>query len=772
MRLLHFFPRAFPSLANPPLFSDPRSDFHGAVVGTLASIPQTMAYGLMVGAALGPEWSGIGVMAALAGATFAAAVSAVCGGCPVMIPGPRAATLLVLVGLYDHLRALPDLHAVTGADGTVFLLGGVAVALAGLLQVAFGLLRVGRLTSYIPVPVVAGFVNGSAILILISQVWAALGLPPHRSLWELWRHVGDIQPLTLLLSLGTAGLILNLGRWCRTVPPPLAGLALGTLAYLLGGLAGWGDALGGTMPPLPAHLTLGFIGVPAFAILTAPLGSQLIGPVLTAAAAIAVLSSLDSLLSVAASDAATLRRSDGSRQLLAEGVANVVSGLFGMLPGSGSMARTSAALRGGLISALGVIFVALMTGAVTLLLAPLIRFLPSAAMAGLLIAVALGLFDPWSRSMVTQLLRNPRQRLAAHGDLLSVSLVVLTTVAVNLGTALVVGLLISLVAFAVQMAHSPIRRSYRATVLAPRIHGDDNRLRFLQRHGSRIAVIELEGALFYGTVAPLEAAVDRLVADGVVHIVCDFRRIKDIDVSGARILERLQTKLSHQGGMLAISYVDRERRGRDQGDSGGNRRRGPRQSRPIWRKLEFLGSIEALGEDRLVTDTNQALRLCERHLAAQVEDEETTPEVTWINAAILRGINRTGIRRLRQYVTLRDYAAGERIFDQGAPPDSVYFIVSGVVDIFINLSGTDRKLRLQTLSPGAVFGEMAIIAPSPRSANVAAVEPTRCWQLPAEMFDRIKTEEPGLAFALLSNMADIFAQRLRATNQILADLEA
>lgn len=738
----------------------------------LASIPQTMAYGLMVGAALGPQWSGIGVMAALAGATFAAAVSAVCGGCPVLIPGPRAATLLVLAGLYDQLLALPELRAVTGADGIAFLLGGVAVALAGLLQLAFGLLRVGRLTGYIPVPVVAGFVNGSAILILISQLWAALGLPAQKSLWSLWRHVGDIQPLTLLLSLGTAGLILNLGRWCKTVPPTLAGLALGTLAYLLGGMAGWGDALGGTMPPLPEHLTLGFIGLPAFDMLSGPLASQLIAPVLTTAAAIAVLSSLDTLLSVAASDAATLRRSDGSRQLLAEGLANLVAGLFGMLPGSGSMARTSAALQGGMTSALGVIFVSLMTGAVTLLLAPLIHYLPKAAMAGLLIAVALQLFDPWSRGMVVQMLRDPRRRLAAHGDLLSVSVVVLTTVMVNLGTALVVGLLISLVSFAVQMAHSPIRRSYRATVLAPRIHGDENRLRFLQRHGNRIAVIEIEGALFYGTVAPLEAAVDRLVADGVVHIVCDFRRVKDIDVSGARILERIQTKLSHQGGMLAISYVDRERRGRNQGGAGGDRRRGARQSRPIWRKLEFLGSVAALGADRLVTDTSQALRLCERHLAGQIEEEKNAPEVTWVNAAILRGINPTGIRRLRRHLTMRNYAAGERIFDQGDPPDSVYFIVSGVVDIFIDLPGTDRKLRLQTLSPGAVFGEMAIIAPSPRSANVAAVEPTRCWRLPAEMFERLKDEEPGLAFALLSNMADIFAQRLRATNQILADMEA
>lgn len=770
--LLDFLSRAFPNLANPPIFSDLRGDLNGAIAGTLASIPQTMAYGLMVGAALGPEWGGMGVMIALSGATLAAGISALLGGCPTLVPGPRAATLLVLVGLYNDLLAIPDLRAAGQPGGLAFLLGGVAIVLAGCLQIGFGLLRAGRLTSYIPVPVVAGFINGSAILILFSQVWPATGLPAQKSLLDLRHHIADIRPLTLLLALGTAALILGLGRRSRSVPPPLTGLGLGTAAYYLGGMAGLGDTLGGTMPPLPDHVVLGFIGNRALDLLTGPLGAQVIAPVLTAAAAIAALSSLDSLLSVSACDAFTLRRSGGSRQLVAEGLANAAAGLFGMLPSSGSMARTSAALRGGMVSALGIVLIAAMTAAVTLLLAPFIHLLPKAAMAGLLVAVALELFDPWSRRMARQILRRPTGRLAAHGDLLSLTLVMLTTVAVNLPTALLLGLLISLISFAVQMAHSPIRRRYRAGALIPRIHGDEGRVRFLQRHGNRIAVIEMEGALFYGTVAPLEGAVDALISDGILHVICDFRRVKDIDVSGARVLERIQAKLSRLGGMLAISYVERERRNRDQGGAGGNRRLGAWQSRPIWRKLEFLGSIPALGEDRLFSDTSHALRLCESHLAAQIAEGEATPDATWNNAAILRGIKRPGIRRLRHFMTMRDYAAGEIVFKQGDPPDSVYFIESGAVDIFINLAGTDRKLRLQTLSLGAVFGEMAIIAPSPRSAGVSALEPTRCWQLPADRFERLKQEEPSLAFALLSNMADIFAQRLRATNQIIADMEA
>jgi MFS superfamily sulfate permease-like transporter len=727
-----------------------------------------MAYGLVVGNALGGEWSGYGVLAALMGSAVACLAGAILGGCPVLLSGPRAAVVLVLVGLFGQVGVLPGFAA---SPEVLLALGGVAVAGAGVIQLAFSVLRLGRLASYIPVPVVAGFINSSAILLVLSQVWAATGVPAQRSVLAIADHWGDIRPATLLLSLGTAAVILKGSRWFKPIPPAPAGIILGTAAYHLAAAMGFEAALGGTMAPPPSHIDFSFLGPAAVDILLGPMRQHLVQPLLVAAVTIAALASMDTLLSVTACDQARQHRSDISRQLIADGVANITVALFGMLPSSGSMARTAPALRQGMTTALGPILVAAFTAAAAMLLGPVIGLLPNAVMAGLLIALAIHIFDKWTIATVRRWLRAPGHGMAARSDFLAVGVVMLTTLVFNLGVAVAVGILISLVAFAVQMARSPVRRVYRADTLPARIHGDAARQRFLARHGARIAVIEMDGALFYGSAAPLEDAVDALVADGVVHVVCDLKRVRNIDVSGARMLERIHAKLTKLGGLLAVGYVERERRTRDLAHAE-ERRRGGGNARPVWRKLAFLGTIAEMGEDHFLPDTRQALLLCEHHLAARVAEEDSQPEEGLAHAAILRGLDRADVRNLRNAMTIRQCRPGEAFFAQGEPADSIYFIASGAVDIVMDLPGTERKLRLQSLTRGAVFGEMAIITPSPRSAAVIAQQPTRCYRLDAETFARLKDSDPKLAFCLLSNIADLFAQRLRVTNTILAELEA
>lgn len=764
--------RWLPNLTTPPIWTAPRGDLTGAIAGTLSGVPQTMAYGLIIGLALGDAWSGVGVVAALVSAVMAGLIVALLGGCSVVVAGPRAATILVLAGLYSQLQNLPGLREFGATAPIALALGAVAVVVAGLVQMSFGLLRLGRLASYIPFPVVAGFVNGSAILILMSQIWPATGVPVQHSLADFFRHLDEIRPATLLLSLGTALLILNGGRLVKRVPAPFVGVAAGAVVYHVAAAFGLDGGLGGTMAALPDHVDFQFIGPDAWRLLGGPLGAQVAPLVLTAALTIAVLSSLDTLLTALACDAALLRRSNGSRQLVAEGLSNVLAGAFALPPSAGSMARISGALRSGMTTALGPILIAALTVAVLLGLAPFLAYLPKAVMAGLLIAVAVSLFDKWSVAMLRKLLRAPDKHMVAHGDLLAVAVVMVTTVVVNLATAVAVGILVSLVSFVVQMGRSPIRRVYRATALMPRILGNEQRRRFIERHGDRIAVIEMEGALFYGSAAPLEGAVDRLIAQGVVTVVIDLKRVQDIDATGARVLERIQTKLFRLGGVLAIGYLERERRDRNSPIADGEeRRKDPPQGRLIWRKLDFLGALAALGEEHLLPDTEQAVALCERHLARRAGAEDDVPEMGWAQAAILRGFDRDTVRRLRSVMTMCDYRAGETVFAQGDPPDSVYFIASGAVEVVLALSGTERRLRLQTLTKGEVFGEMAIIAPSPRSAAVVAVEPTRCYRLEAAAFERLKGDHPHLAFSLLSNLAGIFVQRLRATNIMLAELE-
>lgn len=761
------------------LWQQPRRELAAALACLVASIPQTMAYGVVALAALGPQWIGLGIIAGLLSSVVNGLFATALGGNPSTVSGPRAATILVFGAMLAQLAALPGLAGSEGGPLVALGLGVAAVVAAGLLQVLFAALRFGRLAGFVPYPVVAGFLNGSALLILAGQIKPLTGLSlsaladPARA-WHL------VQPGPLVLGLATAAMMLLAGRWQKRVPPALAGLAAGTATYHLLAAFGLAGSLGGIIGPLPAQ------GLPAATDLELILSQVsltdpgLLAIMLPSALSMATLSTLDALLASVALDALTLRRSDGNRELLAQGLGNIAAGLMWMLPSSGSMARAGALVRAGSRTALGPLLVALLTLAVTTGLGDAVAVLPRAVLAGLLVVVAIDLFDKWTISLLCRHWRSwPR------GDLLAVAVVVVVTLVFNLMVAVAVGVLLALVIFVARMARSPIRRHYPATALAARIHGDPERTALIERQGNRIAVVELEGALFFGSVAAVEEKVEELVAGGVRFIVLDLKRVKDADASGAKLVERLNARLSRQDGALVLAYVERERRGprgggdtqvpqdrrRQDGEQAFVDRRRHGGDRRLWRAFEQLGAVAAVGADRFHPDVDRAVAWCEARIRDTLADDSLMGEFRALGPAILRGLDRGGLRALRGVMTRHVLAAGESVFRQGDPPDSVYFLASGQVEVVIDLAGTDRKLRVQTLTRGSVFGEMAVLDPKPRSASVEVRAPAVCYRLAAADFEALKGEAPKLAFRLLENIALIFAERLRATNQLLAELE-
>ena len=251
--------RLTPNCADPSFASHPFSALNGAITGTLVSVPQTMAYGLLVGGVLGGAWAGIGVLAALYSAVLVGLTSAILGGSPVTVAGPRATTALVFAALVAQLGQNPALDGLPDPEAIAVALGCAAVMLSGLIQVALGGLRLGRLARYIPHPVIAGFLNGSALLVLASQVWVATGIPQAGAAPAILGHLDQLQPGTLLLTFATTAVILLTPKLTRRIPPPLVGLVLGTAAYhILAALDG-GAALGGTLAPLPDHFALHLI---------------------------------------------------------------------------------------------------------------------------------------------------------------------------------------------------------------------------------------------------------------------------------------------------------------------------------------------------------------------------------------------------------------------------------------------------------------------------------------------------------------------------------
>ena len=128
--------------------------------------------------------------------------------------------------------------------------------------------------------------------------------------------------------------------------------------------------------------------------------------------------------------------------------------------------------------------------------------------------------------------------------------------------------------------------------------------------------------------------------------------------------------------------------------------------------------------------------------------------------------------RLRRYLTRVSYQPGDAVFLQDSAPDGAFFVVSGQVEVVLDVPGTERKRKVRTLTSGSIFGEMALIDLFARSASIIAVKPTTCYHLSSEHFERLKLEQPDISFALLTATSKIFAERLRTITTMLAEMEA
>ena len=749
-----FAKRLFPALFAPSIFSNLRGDLIGALSATLVGVPQSMAYGLIAASTLGPAWAGAGALAGLFGSVIAGVLSIVLGSNPVTIVGPRAGTLLVFAALIGSFLGVPGLSSV---DAVAF--GCIAVAAAGLIQLCLGLGRLGRLAEFIPYPVIAGFTNGSALMIMASQIRPLLGVATTGDL-------ADFQPGAAVLGAATIVLILLSRRVAPRVPPMLLGLGAGTLLYHLAPALGIDAPFGGTLPPLPDHVRLGLVGPAALVDALQRLPTSALPLMASSTLSMAALAVLDTALTTLAIDQFTAHRSDLNRELAAQGAANGVAGLLGLLPCAGSMARTAPLVQAGGRTALAGLLSAAMMTAMALLLAPAVQFLPRTVMAASLAAVGIGLVDKWTLDILRRWRSGGMARLP-RADLLAMGAVVATTLAFGLMIAVGVGMALSLLFFLIRMSRSPVRRHYPATALTLHVQDDARRLAFLQRHGQEITIIELTGVLFFGSIVSVRKHIEGLMTQGVRHIILDLKRVRDLDATAARALERLNDDLSRAGGRMVLAYLHPERRWRaDRRHDGQDRRQHPGE-RHLWRVLHQVGSLQKFAEDQIAPDLDGAIRAFERHMEAAPDLDTALPPAT-----ILRGIDRESVRRLRPYLSRRRFSTGDQVFRQGDPPDSIYFVASGRVDVIIDLPRTDRKLRVRTLTRGAIFGEMAILDPQPRSASVAASEPSICYRLSAEDFRRLKQSESDLALLLLENTGLIFVERLRASNLMIAELES
>lgn len=725
-------------------------DISGGFAATLIAIPHAMGLGLLAFAALGTAWAPVGVVAGLLSVVVGSFVSGVIPSGSCMMMGTRTSVTMVFAGILAALAAHPQLQTPQGPDVPQLLtLAFIAVFLSGLFQLGFGVLRLGRAIKFVPYPVLAGFMNGIAILMIVSQVGPMLGADASPSLQALLNDANLIRPASLLVTAVVVAVIFLAPRVTRKVPVMLCGLLVGVpLHYLLAWLSpGIVGPLVGEMPMTdfaPREL------VSMLHLSVRDDFADWLAFLLPSALLLAAVASLDGLLAAVVVDPVTRSRHDSDRLLKAQGAAAALAAAFGAVPPAASTHTRAAGFLSGGRTRWCSLFHALFMLLSLFVLGPLIAQIPVAALAGVIIYTALTLVDRWTRDLVHRLGAEGAERREILLNLAVVAGVTLSMLVLNLMAAFAVGIAAAVFLLLIKLSGSPVRRVLDGTVRASlKIRSPEERA-MLRPQGRQIRIFELEGAIFFGTADRLQMDVENL-PDEVRFVIFDFRRVTEVDASGVRALETICHMTDRRNMMVLLSHL-----GRDAGQGG---------------YLRAMGLAAVVAAEHWFIDLDRALEWTEDQLLERDRFEDA-PELQLRDMSLFDGFDTAEMATLGAYVLRHELMHGDVVFKEGDAGDRVYLIARGSVSIKLQLADEGRARRLATFMPGVFFGEMAMLEGEPRSADAFAKgEQVVLYSLGADELARIVQEHPQLGMKLFRNLGRELATRLRITSGALRALE-
>ena len=716
----------------------------GPLTAGAVSLPIEVTYGLIAVAPLGPGYMALGVFGALYCAIFSNLAGILTGSRMGLLGGTRPTLVLAVAVLIADLSGR---LRVSGEPDVPLIMAFtmLTIVLAGMLQLALSLARIGRIIKYLPFPVLAGFVNGAALLILLSALRPFIGLPNAPSLNGFLADLAGVRPGAWLVG-GVAVLVaLRPPRFASRIPPLLVAIIAGTLLHHL--LAAFmapaelSGMLGSVMPKLPDLDVLhGFSRILQEDDLLA-----LVPGLLPSALSLALLATVESLLTMSLIDGMLPGRHSADREMLSQGAANVFSACFGGLPSAAGVSRCANNVRGGARSGMATLFYSVLALAM-LLGAGMLSVLPLSVMGGVMVAVAWMMVDDWTRRIPRQLLLQKGLTVAQRKTLLDNYLVMLavvvTALASNLVTAVFVGVLGAMVLFVRQNSRSIIRRELRGDRHHSLRQRSISRMLELEREGGRIVVLELDGALFFGTADKLAREIER-IAGRADYLILDFGRITDVDVTGARILLQSARELAIKRCKLLFASIKPE---------GGR-----------GRMLTTMGSVGLPSGEFWFDDAEAALEWAEEDLLEAFDLPEIRDRALEVNDTQLgRGLARGDLALLKGALEEIPVGKGDAVFRHGDEADGLFVVVAGSVSVF--LRSDHRRKRVASLAPGVVFGEMGLLDGFPRSADVLADEDAVVMKLTRKTFETIRREHPELAATILFNLSVEMAARLRYAN--------
>ena len=741
---LHLCPMTSPSTAAEPVRSTLAGDAWGGLAAMLVAFPSAIAFGVTIYSPLGGSYAAYGALAGILGATALGLVSPTLGGTNRLITAPCAPAAAVLSALAGELLAKG-----TPAPAALLMLTVIGL-LTGLIQLLFGVARIGRLIKYMPFPVVSGYLSGVGLTIIFSQVPKLLGAPKGQDIWSAIVAPGGWQWQAMIVGAVTIAVTALSSRWTQLVPAAILGLGAGVASYfgvalvdhnlmttahnalVIGPLGGTGDGFLAALGTRWASLgQLKFADIVAVGV-----------PALT----LSVLLSIDTLKTCVVLDTLTRSRHDSNRELIGQGLGNLASSAIGGVPGAGQMGATLVNINSGAVTRRSGVIEGALSLVAFLALGALIAWVPVAALAGILIVVGVKMIDRHSLAYV-------RSR-ATVLDFLVIVAVVITALTVSLIAASGVGIALAILLFIREQLGGQVVRRHAtgAQQYSRRVRLPAERA-ILQAAGERTVVVELQGSLFFGTADQLYSALEPEIKVRQ-YVILDMRRVQGVDATAAHVLQQVKDMLEERGAMLLFSKLPR--------------------ALPTGQDVErYLAEMELIAADGsgVFDEAESALEWIEDRVLAEAHasrPDERPLELREID--LFAGRHDDTLADLAARLGTRTCKTGEKIFARGDGGEELFLIRRGLVRILFTLKSHEEH-HVSTFGRGDFFGEMAFLDGGKRSADAVALTDVDLYVLARKDFDALALDHKKMAGQLLHGLARVLALRLRDTNHELRALQ-
>ena len=498
----------------------------GIIVGIVA-IPLAVAFGIA---------SGVGPTEGLVTAIIAGFIISFFGGSRVQIGGPTGAFIVIVYGIIQQ-------HGLAG------LL--IATIMAGIMLILMGVFKLGNIIKFVPYPVIIGFTAGIAVTIFSTQIKDLLGLDIDNlpanfvDKWIVYfKNISETNLVTLLLGVLSILIIVLVPKISKKIPGSLVAIVVVTVAvWLLNSSGTFGHIKTiGDIYQLPSG-----IPSPKMPTLTLAEGTTIIDlmvQLFPAAFTIAMLGAIESLLSAMVADGVIADKHNSNTELIGQGIANIVTPLFGGIPATGAIARTMTNINNGGRSPIAGIIHAVTLLLVLLFLGKLVGYIPMACLAGVLVVVSYNM-SGW-RSIVAL-------RKMPMSDNAVMWITIVLTVVFDLTIAIEIGLLLSVVLFLKRTSEATSIKIFGSEI-DPNIESD------LELHEEKllvpegVAVYEIDGPYFFGVANKFDEIMTRMAKPPRVRII-RMRRVPFIDSTGLHNLENLCIQSRRQGSIVILSGV-------------------------------------------------------------------------------------------------------------------------------------------------------------------------------------------------------------------------